>query len=218
MKVGYIDHMGNDETPVKRARASYEWDTKIYNEEDNNKLLDRLMKEQHLWVLEGNILTVMIEASAPITQQIMRHRTMSYNARSRRYLSDEHTPFTFDIPQVRWDKGKEANISQAEYEEFMNEFNEHCVRVYNQLVQEHWVAKEIARYVIPQGMNSRFYMTGNLRNWFHFLTLRMDSHAQKEVRDIANEVYLIIQEKYPKILAAYTKYATKKLTNNILWE
>ena len=219
MKVAYIDHMGDDETPVKRARASYEWDSKVYSKEDNDKLLDRLMREQHLGVLEWCTVTIMIEASAPITQQIMRHRTMSYNARSRRYLSDEHTPFTFDVPQVRWDKDTPANISQAEFEEFMNEFNNHCVEVYNQLVNEHKVVKEIARYVIPQGMNSRFYMTGNLRNWFHFLSLRMDKHAQKEVRDIANEVYLILLDKYPKILAAYAKYSTNNFVNQILqWE
>jgi len=219
MKVAYIDHMGDDETPVKRARASYEWDSKVYTQEENDKLLDRLMREQHLWVLEGCTVTVMIEASAPITQQIMRHRTMSYNARSRRYLSDEHTPFTFDVPQVRGDKDTEANISQEEFEEFINEFNNHCVEVYNQLVNEHKVAKEIARYVIPQWMNSRFYMTGNLRNWFHFLSLRMDKHAQKEVRDIANEVYLILLDKYPKILTAYAKYSTNNFVNQILqWE
>lgn len=59
------------------------------------------------------------------------------------------------------------------------------------------IAPEQARMVLPQSLYTEFQMTGNLRNWIHFLKLRLDSHAQKEVRDIAVQCADIIRPLYP---------------------
>lgn len=52
---------------------------------------------------------------------------------------------------------------------------------------------------------TKFYMTGNLRNWVHFVRLRIDSHAQGEVQEVGNQVHKILLDKFP--------VATKALLN-----
>ena len=50
-----------------------------------------------------------------------------------------------------------------------------------------------------------FYMTGNLRNVLHFLSLRMDAHAQWEIRQYANAIHKILKEIYPNVIEAFDK-------------
>jgi thymidylate synthase (FAD) len=59
------------------------------------------------------------------------------------------------------------------------------------------VAREQARAVLPQSLVTSFYMTGDLRNWAHFIKLRLDGHAQKEAQVVAQKVYEIALEKFP---------------------
>ena len=59
------------------------------------------------------------------------------------------------------------------------------------------VAPELARMILPQNMYTEFYMTGNLRNWAHFLKLRLDEHAQLEVQQIAQQVMELLQPLWP---------------------
>ena len=77
--------------------------------------------------------------------------------------------------------------------------------LYNTMLEEK-VAPELARMILPQNMYTEFYMTGNLRNWAHFLKLRLDGHAQKEVQDVANQVMGILQPLFPVSVEALMKY------------
>ena len=204
MKVQLIDSMWNDTTPIKRARVSFNWDGKTFTEEKDNNLLNRLMSEKHYWVLEWNAFTFMIECDIPTARQIMRHRTFSYNELSRRYLDNEHTSFNFEIPEIRWNKNKpfDDNNKKLQLSSEIQNFYKKWLEVYELLIGE-WVAKEVARYVIPQWMITRFYMTWNLRNWLHFLELRTNEHSQLEVRNVANEIQKQIKNEIPKIMNAY---------------
>ena len=87
-----------------------------------------------------------------------------------------------------------------------NETNNRCVTFghrgfdafdqYNNLLKE-GVCREQARAVLPQSLLTRFYMTGNLRNWAHFLKLRLDSHAQPEVQIIAQRIEAELRKLWP---------------------
>ncbi|NJO65470.1 MAG: FAD-dependent thymidylate synthase [Richelia sp. RM2_1_2] len=59
------------------------------------------------------------------------------------------------------------------------------------------LCKEQARFVLPEGMMTKFYMTMDLRNWSHFLKLRLGKDAQKEVQYIAEQVRDILNQKFP---------------------
>ena len=68
--------------------------------------------------------------------------------------------------------------------------------LYDGLITE-GVAPELARFILPQSMMTKFYMTGNLRSWANFLALRLDSHAQVEAQDLAKQVYCELKCKFP---------------------
>ena len=67
------------------------------------------------------------------------------------------------------------------------------------------VCREQARGVLPQNMMTTFYCTMNLRNVLHFLSLRMDKHAQWEIRVYANAIHDILMEHYPNVIDAFDK-------------
>lgn len=71
------------------------------------------------------------------------------------------------------------------------------LKLYHHMVDDLNICVEQARMILPQNLYTTFYMTGNLRNWAHFLKLRLDSHAQKEVRDVAEECAKIIEPLFP---------------------
>jgi len=200
--------MWDDSTPVQTARVSYNGDFKVYSEEKNQALLDRLIKDQHLGVLEHITFSFIIECSIPIARQIMRYRTFSYNELSRRYLDGEHTPFEFEVPEIRWNKETYPELTREQkdryHEIIWNHYN-NSINLYNELL-DMWIAKETSRYLIPQGMKTRFYMTWNLRNFLHFINQRTDIHAQKEIRDVAFEIKRLITEKVPKVMSSVEKY------------
>lgn len=68
------------------------------------------------------------------------------------------------------------------------------------------VAPELARMILPQNTYTEFFMTGNLRNWTHFLKLRLDGHAQKEVQDVAQMVEEILRPLFPVSVEALMTY------------
>lgn len=70
------------------------------------------------------------------------------------------------------------------------------------------VSREQARGVLPQNLMTKFYMTGSLRNWAHFVHLRNDAHAQKEVQCVAQEIKLILFNLFPKASEALFKYVS----------
>jgi thymidylate synthase (FAD) len=84
----------------------------------------------------------------------------------------------------------------------MRAANEAALNVYNKLL-EMGVCREQARSILPQNMMTTFYCTMNMRNALHFLSLRMESHAQWEIRVYANAIHDILKEYYPNIIKAF---------------
>ena len=74
-------------------------------------------------------------------------------------------------------------------------------RVYNQLL-EAGVARETARMVLPLATTTKIHMTGSIRSWIHFLELRDDEHAQKEIQIVAKEIKKHFKEQFPIISGA----------------
>ena len=64
------------------------------------------------------------------------------------------------------------------------------------------VAPELARIILPQNLYTEMYMSGNLRAWTHFLHLRLDGHAQAEVREVAKMVEEILTPLFPVSMKA----------------
>lgn len=73
-----------------------------------------------------------------------------------------------------------------------------CQTLYNKLLAA-GVARETARMVLPLATKTKIHMTGSIRSWIHFLDLRDDAHAQKEIQDVAKEIKKIFKEQFPVI-------------------
>lgn len=204
--------MGDDLTAVNAARVSfnkesrweynYELDDARLNSADE-KLIKYLARNRHDSCFEHQTITLRLKVPIFIARQIHRHRTFSYNEVSRRYVKEN---LEFYWPEgFKW-RLQADNVKQGSSEEvtdFTEDFafevmttHKHIVDLYNEMV-ENKVAPEMARMILPQNLYTEFYMTGNLRNWIHFLRLRLHPHAQKEVRDIATQCADIISDLYP---------------------
>lgn len=125
----------------------------------------------------------------------------SYNEVSRRYVKDD---LEFYWPD-KWRKAA-ANVKQGSSDEAADDqrqINYHAqnachgaLLAYKDMLAQD-VAPELARMILPQNLMTTFYMTGSLRNWAHFLKLRLDSHAQQEVREVAQMINDVLVELWP---------------------
>lgn len=210
IKVDYIAHMGSDLSVVNSARVSFGKKTDKLGESDV-KLINYLAKHKHFTPFEHCTLSVNIKCPLFVRSQIHRHRTFSYNEISRRYTSEN---IEFFLPSAyRKQHYKSKQCSDGEFSNAMNKslqsatrkHHKECLRLYNQFL-DNGVAREQARGVLPQNLMTEFWMTGNLRNWIHFLGLRIDAHAQEEVRDVAQPILAIIEDKFPVSSKALIKH------------
>lgn len=230
MKVEYVQHWGDELTVVNAARVSFDkesdWEIigveEIYDADSRTvevhqvkglntkdaKLVYYLAREGHTSCFEHMGATLRLKVPIFIARQIQRHRTFSYNEISRRYVDNEPEFFWPD----KWRKRAE-NIKQGSSDEevdfdaagYAKSAALVALEVYDRLLEE-GAAPEQARMILPQNMYTEFYMTGNLRSWSHFLSLRLDSHAQKEVRDVAKMVEDILLPLWPVSMEALREH------------
>lgn len=200
IKVDYINHMGDALTVVNAARVSFGGDKDTLEEKDK-KLIKYLADHKHMSPFEHCVLSVKITCPLYIRSQIHRHRTFSYNEISRRYTSKDMTFYTPDVLRKQHESNKQASHgalddqAQQAVKIEIEENHLRCLDLYKSLLAM-GVCREQARGVLPQDMMTEFYMTGNLRNWAHFLSLRDKPDAQVEVQIIAQAVKKLMFDKF----------------------
>jgi thymidylate synthase (FAD) len=209
-EVSYKAHMGNDLTVVNAARVSY-GKNKTDLDSSDIKLIHYLAKHKHYSPFEHCSLSVSIKCPLYIRSQIQRHRTFSYNEISRRYTAENlefYVPTKLRKQHVSSKQCSDGYLEDHLNEDFLNEINKihlQALHTYNILIDS-GVAREQARGVLPQNLMTEFWMTGNLRNWTHFLKLRLDSHAQEEVQDIAKQISDIVNMNFNESYKALLSY------------
>lgn len=229
-----IDGYGSDYMVVQAARVSLGFNNSdsdssmppgLKDLESDKKLIKFLWKNKHLSPFEHITFTFLIKCPIPIARQIQRHRTFSYNEESARYkeVKEEfHVPDLFRKQDKKNKQGSIINNGDSKYvdtynaQEYQYDIQSINVDAYSQYksMVDDGVTREQARFVLPQSMYTSFYMTGNLRNWLHFIELRDDSHAQWEVQIYAREIRKIIEEYTPLTTIAITE--TKKEQQDII--
>lgn len=201
MTVRYIGHWGDDSAPLEAARMSTGNPTGVDLAKDI-KLRQYLWDNDHHSPFEFSTLTVEVECPIFVARQWMRHRTFSYNEFSGRYA---RMPMAFWTPEEfrqQGDANKQAGVGALPKDVQTRAAIEYATAIagaydaYEQLLKL-GVCREQARAVLPVATMTKFRVTGNLRNWLHFLRLRLDPHAQKEIRDDAEHVARIIQQYWP---------------------
>lgn len=213
MKVTYLDSMGDDLTPVNRARLSFDkqsdWSDEYSLSEKDVTLTNYLAREEHVLPFRHPHITLHIKAPIFVIRQLDKHQVgFSTSEVSRRYVSDEPE---FYYPEV-WRKAsvnKKQGSSDEEvlYSKGNNDINgtleniylssmEWALKVYNDMIDSK-VCPEQARIVLPQSMYTEQAKTGSLLGWFHLWKLRSSPDAQWEVQQIAKQVEEIIEPLFP---------------------
>jgi len=198
------------------------------NKKDNAEgLLEYLVRHKHWSPFEHGSATFEIETSKAIGIQLIRHRSFSFQEFSQRYQDVNKIGSPFEPVELREQcednrqsstevinpliKG-DRNINLISADSVVNGILNKSFEVYNQLLKA-GVAREQARMVLPLATKTKIHMTGNVRSWIHFLELRDDSHAQKEIQLIAKEIKRIFIQELPIISKALNYEYPNKTTN-----
>ncbi len=209
MEVKLIDCMPCDNLDaaiVQAARVSYGSGTKTIN--DDRALLRYLMRHKHTTPFEMVEFKFRIKCPIFVARQHMRHRTASVNEISARYsiiTNEYYTPSPFRSQSLTNKQGSEEPMEDLEVYSWYVESCEKAFQTYEKMLAK-GVSRELARCVLPQSTYTEFYWKINLHNLMHYLKLRMDSHAQKEIQDLARMIYTVIKEKAPVTAEAFEDY------------
>ena len=181
------------------------------NQENENYagLLRYCIKHQHWSVFEQAFMTLEIETNRGIAAQILRHRSFTYQEFSQRYADSSLISDYIPVPDLRRQdtKNRQNSIDDInEYEKLglqgkIQENFAEGMRLYKELLS-HGVAKECARFVLPLATPTRIYMSGSVRSWAHYISLRSANGTQKEHMDIANECKKVFTEQFPTVAEA----------------
>ena len=210
--VKLIDYMGSDELIVESARMST---NKGFNSwEADLPMLDFLYKNDHSTPFESGELLIEVQAPIVVFREWHRHRTFTYNEASARYtkMPDLHYIPAVDRIKKQSKKNKQMSSNDGFDESFCNEFiqeikfEQDCIYQKYEDALKDGVVREIARINTPVSRYSKMRVKGNLRNWLHFLDLRMRENAQYEIRVYANAAAEIIKSIWPKTYALYEEY------------
>lgn len=199
-----------DSAIVQSARVSYGQGTKMVSEDRG--LVRYLMRHRHSTPFEMVEFKFHIAMPIFIARQWIRHRTANVNEYSARYSIMPDRFYRPDIENVRKQsksnrQGGEGPIDAGTAEEFLQllESAEANYAKYLELTEK-GVARELARAVLPVSVYTEWYWKCDLHNIFHFLSLRMDPHAQIEIQDYAKAMYALIKPIVPVACEAFEDY------------
>lgn len=215
---GFADDHGEpgDEIPndyevgiIEAARQSTQASFRGWAEDE--KLLGYLFnsKPPHSTPFEFAGMVLQVQAPIFVFREWHRHRTQSYNEMSARYAP---LPDLYYLPERRITVERGRAATSNKQASAVAPFNEGYVDAWLSNVSDAYralealyqaalangIPKEMARITMPVAHYSRMRASANLRNWLAFLTLRMDPKAQWEIRQYANAVAHIVEEKFPR--------------------
>ncbi len=175
----------------------------------DQKLLAYLYDNRHSTPFEMAGLVIEVKAPISVFRQWHRHRTQSYNEMSARYtpLPNENYVPTVERLLMNSKANRQAGaikgadeLDVTSAEAYRAELATHYAadEDFYQRALQMGVPKELAREHLPVGRYSVMRASANLRNWLAFLTLRMDAHAQYEIRIYANALASIVASEFPR--------------------
>ncbi len=210
--VRLIDVMGDDAAIVQAARVSYGAGTKKVNEDVG--LIRYLMRHLHTTPFEMVEFKFHVKLPIFVARQWIRHRTANVNEYSGRYSEMKDEFYVPAIDQVRAQSAtnKQGRADEAfdpsEAERIRSGMLDTQSRLYGeyQSLLEADLAREIARINLPVSNYTEWYWKVDLHNLFHFLKLRIDPHAQYEIRVYGEAMAQIVQATVPHAYEAFEDY------------
>ncbi len=215
--VRLVDYLGGDARIVQSARVSYGAGTKTVREDRG--LIHYLMRNEHTSPFEQVILTFHCKMPIFVARQWVRHRTARLNEISGRYsvMQDE-----FYLPEPEQMRLQSQANKQGRSEdpippevaaEMIARLAEDQRALYKRYeeILEQGVARELARINLPLSLYTEWYWQMDLHNLFHFLRLRMDEHAQYEIRKYAEAMATCAKAVAPMAYEAFEEHILKSV-------
>ncbi len=179
-------------------------------------LLRYLVQHKHWSPFEHGHATFEIETSKAIGIQLIRHRSFAFQEFSQRYQDVNRLGDIFEPLELRAQcEDNRQSSTEIINPNLQRQFNGGGVKSYTakQVINKHFesshalyndlleagVAREQARMVLPLNTTTKIHMTGSIRSWVHFLELRDDDHAQKEIQLVAQEIKKHFVKQFPVI-------------------
>ncbi|AEE15927.1 FAD-dependent thymidylate synthase [Treponema brennaborense] len=210
--VRLVDYFGGDARIVQAARVSYGAGTKTVREDAG--LIDYLLRHEHTSPFEQVVLTFHLKMPIFVARQWVRHRTARMNEISGRYSvmrNEFYVPAEADVAVQSSDnkQGRSDSVVSAEYAEkvrsLLEKGQDQAYAAYSELV-ESGLAREIARVNLPLSLYTEMYWQCDLHNLMHFLKLRLDPHAQKEIRVYAEVLLELTRKVAPMAVQSFENH------------
>lgn len=217
--VALLDKMGNDDCICDAARVSYSAN-KLKRVSDNRSLIRYLMRMGHLTPFEMCEMKFHVKINLVADRQFVRHRTQSRCELSGRYskLNVEcYTP-SYERCLKQSETNKQGSSTQLaftkeEYDKWVKDrsIDRDLLRQQYELDLQKGLTKELARIDLPLSIYTEYYVKFDLRNLFHFLSLRLDSHAQWEIQQYAKLIAGLVKYYFPFSWQAFVDYRLKNV-------
>lgn len=210
--VRVVDYMGNDSSVVQAARVSYGKGTKKLREDET--LIRYLLRHHHTTPFEMCEIKLHIRVPMDCWRQWIRHRTANVNEYSTRYslavdAVQRTKPGEWRTQGTTNRQGSDGLLSAEQGKYFSvqeSELQEFTRKVYNERIAA-GIAREQARKDLTLSTYTEAYWKIDLRNLLHFLALRMEAHAQYEIRSYAATIGNEIVSKWcPMVWKAFQDY------------
>jgi thymidylate synthase (FAD) len=219
--VRLVDYMGDDGAVVQAARVSYGRGTRQVHEDRG--LIRYLMRHRHTTPFEMCELKLHVKLPIFVARQWIRHRTANVNEYSARYSILDREFYVPDAAVLgvqaaanRQGRGEPVSPERAaEVLAWLRDDAERCYRHYEAMLalagapgepDREGVARELARINLPLNYYTQWYWKIDLHNLLHFLSLRLDPHAQHEIRVYADAIGDIVKQWVPLCWEAFSDY------------
>jgi thymidylate synthase (FAD) len=213
--VRLVDYLGGDDRIVQAARVSYAAGTKSWREDA--ALIDHLLRNEHTSPFEQVVLTFHVKLPIFVARQWIRHRTARVNEVSGRYsvMKDEfYLPRREDVALQSADN-KQGRAQGAAPDALVDSAmarleagQKAAYEDYAALVDS-GLARELSRIDLPLSLYTEWYWQIDLHNLFRFISLRLDPHAQLEIRAYAAVILDIARAVAPAATASFENHLLK---------
>jgi thymidylate synthase (FAD) len=210
--VRLVDYLGGDDRIVQSARVSYGEGTKTVRED--RALIDYLLRHRHTSPFEQVILTFHVKMPIFVARQWIRHRTARLNEISGRYsvMRDEfYVPRPHEVrfqSETNKQGSAEHEVPESLREAVIDGLRSAQATTFGQYEEllEQGIARELARVNLPLSLYTEMYWQIDLNNLFHFLRLRMDWHAQYEIRAYGDAMARCVRAVAPLAYEAFEEH------------
>jgi thymidylate synthase (FAD) len=217
--------MGNDEGIVRCARQSYDKADVDLPEEKIKEQITFMLKNGHTSPFEQVVFQFRIRLPIFVARQLIRHRTARVNELSGRYTEFHEDDFHIPGDEAFINRYENDNVPVTDeaIEHYLKEpsnilsesiksTNEFSFQSYEELIKTKRIPKELARLALPLTLYTELFWQMDLHNLLHFLRLRLDAHAQKEIREYAFALYTFVKLVCPITIEAFTEFQLNSLS------